>query len=122
MHAVVNTVQFVFLGVLMQTRARTHARTQAGQIVSLSAYDPRGQPPTAAPVAPSESLNDLSKQRPQNLAERERCFIYRLHKRVLFFSLFLFLDKVEEISQTALNIENPGSGAVGLFFRLPVLK
>lgn len=74
----------------------------AGQIVSLSACDPRGQPPTAAPVAPSETLNDLSKRRPQNLAERENAALFIDYIRgFYFFPLFLFLDK-------ALNIENPG--------------
>lgn len=49
------------------------------QIVSLSVYDPQGQQPAAAPVAPFQTLNDLSKQRLQNF-DGEHCFIYRLRK------------------------------------------
>lgn len=50
---------------------RAYADTRRGrQIVSLSAYDPQGQQPTAAPVAPFQTLNDLSKQRLQKLRWR----------------------------------------------------
>lgn len=61
------------------------------QIVSLSVYDPQGQQPAAAPVAPFQTLNDLSKQRLQNF-DGEHCFIYRLRK-------WKFCGTFKEVSQ-----------------------
>lgn len=88
---VVNTMQFSACICRYTLRSR--------QIVSLSVYDPQGQQPTAAPVPLSEALNDLSKQRLQNLAKREGCFIYRLHKWIL-------CGKFWENVPNGLNIEN----------------
>ena len=94
---VVNAMQFFKHAYAEFARAHTHTHThtlRSRQIVSLSVYDPQGQQPTAASVALSETLNDLSKQRLQNLADRESCLIYRLHKWIL-------CGKFSEVSQTA---------------------
>lgn len=68
---------------------QTHAEADKS---SLSVrMTPQGQQPTAAPVAPFQSLNDLGEQRLQNL-DGEDCFIYKPYK-------WKFRGKFKEVSQ-----------------------